>query len=457
MIGIMDRRPPVGRLRRPRRRRSAWRRSRRVAPSRCWSAVRAGAGAASSSPPVPAGLACASSLVTPLVYPGGGIDAFGDRPAAWRPTSPLNGSDPSLRCTGRPRMAAAPTGDGMWLAGADGWVATTRATRAFHGSLANLALNGPIVGMAATPDRQGYWLVALDGGVFAFGDAGSTARWAATRSTSRSWAWPPPPTGTGYWLVAADGGIFAFGDAAVLRLDGGQAAGRIDRRHGRHPRQAGATGWSAATGASSPSATPLLRLDGRRAPQRPGRRHGRHHRRRGYWLVGSDGGVFTFGDAVFHGSPANGPAAAPRHRRSSRRPTAAATGSSSPTGGTTPSPTRRPTAFAGSPTSWRRPQSQVQPDPDTGVSSATPTGRARSGAPCSPPGPGSRAGSHPLVRLHRQHLQLGRQTRPCFQPQRPRRPATPCSTGPGRPPRALGPHGDRRPGVARRRHRHHRG
>jgi len=26
--------------------------------------------------------------------------------------------------------------------------------------------------MATTPDGRGYWLAALDGGVFAFGDAG---------------------------------------------------------------------------------------------------------------------------------------------------------------------------------------------------------------------------------------------------------------------------------------------
>jgi len=38
-------------------------------------------------------------------------------------------------------------------------------------------LNKPIVGMAATPDGNGYWMVASDGGIFAFGDAGSTSPW----------------------------------------------------------------------------------------------------------------------------------------------------------------------------------------------------------------------------------------------------------------------------------------
>ena len=130
-------------------------------------------------------------------------------------------------------------------------------------------LNQPIVGMAATPTGQGYWLVARDGGIFAFGDAGffgstgahppqpadrrhgrrrrpatatgwsrataasspsatppSSARPAASTSTSRSSAWPPTPTGAGYWLVACDGGIFAFGDA---RFHGSTGAMRLNQ------------------------------------------------------------------------------------------------------------------------------------------------------------------------------------------------------------------------------------
>ena len=34
-----------------------------------------------------------------------------------------------------------------------------------------MALNSPIVGMAADAAGAGYWLAAADGGVFAFGDA----------------------------------------------------------------------------------------------------------------------------------------------------------------------------------------------------------------------------------------------------------------------------------------------
>jgi hypothetical protein len=38
----------------------------------------------------------------------------------------------------------------------------------FHGSTGNIALNKPIVGMAASGNGSGYWLVASDGGIFSF-------------------------------------------------------------------------------------------------------------------------------------------------------------------------------------------------------------------------------------------------------------------------------------------------
>jgi len=80
-------------------------------------------------------------------------------------------------------------------------------------SIAPLALNAPVVGMAATPTGKGAWRVASDGGIFTSGDAhfyGSTGGMHLNQpivgmATTRS--------GKGYWLVAADGGIFCFGDA----------------------------------------------------------------------------------------------------------------------------------------------------------------------------------------------------------------------------------------------------
>jgi Ca2+-binding RTX toxin-like protein len=41
----------------------------------------------------------------------------------------------------------------------------------FLGSTGDVALNHPVVGIAATPSGRGYWLVASDGGVFSHGNA----------------------------------------------------------------------------------------------------------------------------------------------------------------------------------------------------------------------------------------------------------------------------------------------
>ena len=82
---------------------------------------------------------------------------------------------------------------------------------AFYGSTGNIALNRPIVGMAATPDGGGYWLVASDGGIFAFGDAhfyGSTGNIALNRPIV---GMATSANVSGYWLSATDGGVFTSG------------------------------------------------------------------------------------------------------------------------------------------------------------------------------------------------------------------------------------------------------
>ena len=91
----------------------------------------------------------------------------------------------------------------------------------FFGSTGGIALNKPIVGMAATPDGKGLLagglrrrhlhlrrraVLGLDRRASALNKP--IVGMAATRD------------GNGYWLVASDGGIFTYGDAAVLRLDG---------------------------------------------------------------------------------------------------------------------------------------------------------------------------------------------------------------------------------------------
>ena len=90
------------------------------------------------------------------------------------------------------------------------------------------------------------------------------------------------PDGGGYWLVASDGGDLQLRRRRVLRLP-----------------------WAA-----SPCNRPIVGM----AATPDGL---------GYWLVASDGGIFSFGDAVFHGSmggkplnkPIVGMAATPRRSR----------------------------------------------------------------------------------------------------------------------------------------------
>ena len=128
---------------------------------------------------------------------------------------------------------------------------------AFHGDLAGVVLNRPVVGVVADPATGGYWLFASDGGVFSF-DAPFFGSMGGSRVDAAVVGMAATPDGGGYWLTAADGGVFSFGDA---KFDGSAA-----NLHLNAPIEA---------------ITPA-----------PG----------GYWLIGADGGVFTYGTAPFLGS-----------------------------------------------------------------------------------------------------------------------------------------------------------
>ena len=111
-------------------------------------------------------------------------------------------------------IAATPSGKGYWLATATGHVLPFGDAGAY-GSMAGVPLNQPVVGLAATPSgrrllargrrRRHLRLRRRAVPRLHRRTSGSTepiVGMAATRS------------GAGYWMVAADGGIFAFGDAA---------------------------------------------------------------------------------------------------------------------------------------------------------------------------------------------------------------------------------------------------
>jgi hypothetical protein len=121
------------------------------------------------------------------------------------------------------------------------------------------------------PGRNGYWLVGSDGGIFTFGTAqfyGSTGSLKLQRPVVGI---VPTADRAGYWLDASDGGVFSFGDT--------QFYGSIPKL-GLNP---------AGSGLSHSLNAPIVGM----VPSNDDR---------GYFMVGSDGGVFAFGDASFEGS-----------------------------------------------------------------------------------------------------------------------------------------------------------
>jgi hypothetical protein len=129
-------------------------------------------------------------------------------------------------------------------------------------------VNGSVSVIAAA---HGYWLVGSDGGIFTFGSAGfwgSTGNLVLQRPVV---GMTPSRDKSGYWLVASDGGVFTFGDLLFY----GSIPGI-----GLHP---------AGSGLPHSLNAPIVGI----VPTSDGG---------GYFMVASDGGVFSFGDARFEGS-----------------------------------------------------------------------------------------------------------------------------------------------------------
>ena len=194
---------------------------------------------------------------------------------------------------------------GYWLAAADGGVFTAGPAR-FYGSAEPDHPVAPIVAMAATPDGGGYWLLGRDGGVFSFGDASYHGRvfvhppCPAGPSPGCGGVVVPPrgdfevggtplgiassPDGGGYWIATAAGELAPFGDTENFgspAQDNSQLAAPV-------------VGISAVP---TPLCSPPTAPPGSQ-PASPGPPP------EGYWIIGADGGVFSYGDAQFHGSAA---------------------------------------------------------------------------------------------------------------------------------------------------------
>jgi hypothetical protein len=222
------------------------------------------------------------------------VHALGSAPALGAPAVALNAPIVGL--------AATHDAKGYWLLGQDGGI-FSYGDAAFHGSTGAMRLNRPVVGIAPTSSGHGYWLVASDGGIFSFGDAGFHGSTGGMRLNQPIVGMAATPSGRGYWLVASDGGIFSFGDARFHGSTGGMAigttiSGMASSTSGRGYWLAAASGRVFAFGdaAKVASVTPPSPIAGLQVA--PGGA--------GLWLVARNGAVYTTGTAHYYGGASGG-------------------------------------------------------------------------------------------------------------------------------------------------------
>ena len=202
-------------------------------------------------------------------------------------------------------MGADPNG-GYWTVHGIGTVVSHGGATTFGSpALSGMLLSKPIVGMAATPDGKGYWLVASDGGIFTFGDAPFYGSTGAIHLNQPIVGMATTPDGKGSWLVASDGGIFTFGDAPFYGSTGSHPSEPAHRRHGRHPRRKGVLAGRRRQQDVHLGDAPFYGSTGAIHLNQPIVGMATTPDGKGYWLVASDGGIFTSGDAPFPGTLAS--------------------------------------------------------------------------------------------------------------------------------------------------------
>ncbi len=167
----------------------------------------------------------------------------------------------------------------------------------------------------------------------------SSARPAPSTSTSRWSAWPPLPTvgATGWWPPTG-----ASSPSATLAFFGSTGAIHLNRPVvGMAPTPDGRGYWLVASdgGIFSFGDAPFFGSTGAIHLNRPVVGMAATPDGRGYWLVASDGGIFSFGDAPFFGSTGAIHLNQPVVGHGRPLPTVGATGWWPPTGASSPSAT----------------------------------------------------------------------------------------------------------------------
>jgi hypothetical protein len=186
-------------------------------------------------------------------------------------------------------IASTPDGDGCWVVDRYGEVHTV-GNASFHGSIpANgITLGAAIVGIATVSTNVGYWLYSAAGDVYSFGDVPSYGTLAEIGydPTVPVVSMAAHPDARAYCLLNAEGDVFTFGDMknhGSPRDEGIILAGR-------------AAGIMLAVSIHKGSTPAGYNMDpdtgfdtGFDAVE-------------GYIIVDSEGEVYTFGSAWFHGS-----------------------------------------------------------------------------------------------------------------------------------------------------------
>jgi hypothetical protein len=268
-------------------------------PATAASPAPAMAGGPTPAPPMPA------TVGYDEVASDGGVFAFGG--------AHFYGSLGNVKLK-KPVVGITATADsgGYYLVASDGGVFTFGDAQ-FYGSLGGKALTSPIVGMALYPGGGGYYLVAANGSVYTFGNAqffGSAANFPLNATITGI---TPTPDGGGYFLIASDGSVYAFGDA----FNSGSA--RCTPNCGPGVSAVGIVvnpdangGYWTANNNGVVGFFPLSPADYSKDFYGPGTPIrglvapvvgiSTTSMGNGYWLVAADGGIFSFGSAQFFGS-----------------------------------------------------------------------------------------------------------------------------------------------------------
>ena len=148
------------------------------------------------------------------------------------------------------------------------------------------SITNPVMAVTMTPTGRGMWALDRQGHVWGLGDAPVLGDHAGHDQIPADIV--GTPSGKGYYILENDGGVFTFGDAVFLGSTGGKKPG-------------GQNATGIALSLTEPYCTGgYYRRDPRGPVWVPRICH--PSTVDGYWMVGQDGTIVTFGRAPFYGS-----------------------------------------------------------------------------------------------------------------------------------------------------------